>query len=296
MAEMYPDESIYNLIPQDEIKAAKMPRYTSRFRGMVKEEMQKNRALNKTMGPAKVDVPSPEKFLQKHSKELKETEKRPFQYEDHDRRKPPVPARTEKPVMGIQTKKNFINSNAVEMMMAVPKKPKPIYVDTKRGDKQLLETSGLVPKFVHKKDFGETPEYLVRRNEETRIAHEEYEAYVKERLRQGAMKQLSDEERQTVLQGSLVTVKDIQTNAVFTSSLSIQTLYVQCIHVGQTIRTINGLKKNWEELSQQYQGLSVVIDTVPKKNRKERLENEMKQLEKDIEMIEKHKTIYIANN
>ncbi|XP_039609869.1 enkurin isoform X1 [Polypterus senegalus] len=265
MAEMYPDESIYNLIPQDEIKAAKMPRYTSRFRGMVKEEMQKNRALNKTMGPAKVDVPSPEKFLQKHSKELKETERgdildfteRPFQYEDHDRRKPPVPARTEKPVMGIQTKKNFINSNAVEMMMAVPKKPKPIYVDTKRGDKQLLETSGLVPKFVHKKDFGETPEYLVRRNEETRIAHEEYEAYVKERLRQGAMKQLSDEERQTVLQG---------------------------------------LKKNWEELSQQYQGLSVVIDTVPKKNRKERLENEMKQLEKDIEMIEKHKTIYIANN
>ncbi len=56
------------------------------------------------------------------------------------------------------------------------------------------------------------------------------------------------------------------------------------------------LKKNWDELHHQYQGLSVVTDTAPKKYRKERLEQEMKQLEKDIELIERHKTIYIANN
>ena len=54
-----------------------------------------------------------------------------------------------------------------------------------------------------------------------------------------------------------------------------------------------GLKKNWEELHHQYQGLSVVTDTAPKKNRKERMEAEMKQLERDIEMIEKHDAIYI---
>ncbi len=44
-----------------------------------------------------------------------------------------------------------------------------------------------------------------------------------------------------------------------------------------------------------FQGLSVVTDTVPKKSRKERMEAEMKQLERDIETIEKHATIYIAN-
>ena len=56
---------------------------------------------------------------------------------------------------------------------------------------------------------------------------------------------------------------------------------------------ILGLKKNWEELHHQYQGLSVVTDTAPKKNRKERMEAEMKQLERDIEMIEKHDAIFI---
>lgn len=58
---------------------------------------------------------------------------------------------------------------------------------------------------------------------------------------------------------------------------------------------LSGLKTNWEDLYHQYQGLSVVTDTLPKKHRKERLENEMKQLERDIQMMEKHSAIYIAN-
>ena len=32
-------------------------------------------------------------------------------------------------------------------------------------------------------------------------------------------------------------------------------------------KTLDGLKKNWEELHLQYQGLSVVTDTAPKKAR-----------------------------
>ena len=58
---------------------------------------------------------------------------------------------------------------------------------------------------------------------------------------------------------------------------------------------LDGLKTNWQEIHHQYQGLSVVTDTPPKKARKERMEAEMKQLERDIELLEKHKTIYIAN-
>ena len=59
---------------------------------------------------------------------------------------------------------------------------------------------------------------------------------------------------------------------------------------------IEGLKRNWEEIHHQYQGLSVVTDTAPKKNRKERMEAEMNQLEKDIELLEKHTAIYVSNN
>ena len=42
-------------------------------------------------------------------------------------------------------------------------------------------------------------------------------------------------------------------------------------------------------------GLSVTTDTAPKKYRKERMEAEMKQLERDIEMVEKHRHIFIEN-
>ena len=55
-----------------------------------------------------------------------------------------------------------------------------------------------------------------------------------------------------------------------------------------------GLKTNWEDLHHQYQGLSVITDTAPKKARKERMEAEMKQLEKDIELIEQHRKLYIS--
>lgn len=46
----------------------------SKFREQVKLEKQSNKEKNKTMGPAKVEVPSPEKYLLKHSKEAKSLE------------------------------------------------------------------------------------------------------------------------------------------------------------------------------------------------------------------------------
>lgn len=38
----------------------------------------------------------------------------------------------------------------------------------------------------------------------------------------------------------------------------------------------------------------MVTDTAPKKARKERMEAEMKQLERDIELIERHKVILVS--
>lgn len=58
---------------------------------------------------------------------------------------------------------------------------------------------------------------------------------------------------------------------------------------------LQGLKKNWEGVQKEFQSLSVFTDSIPKKTRKQKLEEEMKQLEHDIGVIEKHKIIYIAN-
>jgi len=105
-------------------------------------------------------------------------------------------------------------------------------------------------------DFGETPAYVVKRKEEMQRAQDEYDAYVAEHFRRGAMRQLTEEERQAI---------------------------------------VDGLKENWEQLHRDYLQLSVVIDTVPKKHRKERLEADMKQLERDVELFELHPAIYVAN-
>lgn len=71
---------------------------------------------------------------------------------------------------------------------------------------------------------------------------------------------------------------------------------MQQLSVDERDDILEGLKKNWEKIHHEYQGLSVVTDTPAKKARKERIEAEMKQLEKDIELIERHPVIYIGNN
>ena len=53
------------------------------------------------------------------------------------------------------------------------------------------------------KDYGVTPEYICKRNEEVKKAQEEYDNYIQENLRKAAMKRISDEEREAVLQVSI---------------------------------------------------------------------------------------------
>lgn len=44
-------------------------RYISIFKTSIKDNMQKHKMAMKSMGPPKVEVPSPKDFLKKHSKE-----------------------------------------------------------------------------------------------------------------------------------------------------------------------------------------------------------------------------------
>lgn len=59
------------------------------------------------------------------------------------------------------------------------------------------------------------------------------------------------------------------------------------------INFFQGLKENWEALQKQYQGLPILTDTIPKKNHKSKIEADLKQLEKDIVLIERHPYIYV---
>lgn len=69
---------------------------------------------------------------------------------DHQR-KPAVPSIRDAPKMGARTEKNFIQSNALDVVMTVPKKPERNVVDDRFGDKYPIDASGLTPKYVLKK-------------------------------------------------------------------------------------------------------------------------------------------------
>ncbi|XP_061661934.1 enkurin [Syngnathoides biaculeatus] len=247
MAEtFYPQESIYNLLP--DLLDAEKPKHSTRFRpAAIRLDDKVSKIAMKTMGPAKVETPSPEKYLKKHSREPKLPQKKEGPRRTCTARKPAVPLRSEQPPAGRKSPK----------AATAPVRPRPsaASVDTNRGHKELLEHSGLVPKYVKKKGYGEVPQYLQHRGEELQRSAEEYDKYLTERTEEGPMRRLSDEERRANLES---------------------------------------LKKTLAELQDKYRRLPVVVDTLTRKSRKLQLEAEMKQLESDVELFQRFKTIYIA--
>ncbi len=72
---------------------------------------------------------------------------------DSPQRKPPVPSIRDAPKMGARTEKNFVQTNALDVVMTVPKKPERNIVDDRFGDKYPIDQSGLAPKYIFKKVF-----------------------------------------------------------------------------------------------------------------------------------------------
>jgi len=134
------EESIYCLIPPVIEPPPKPPLYRSKYPGTVPANLKPAA----TMGPLKVAPPEPHKFLKAYTREdNKLPEPRKFDYRDTNERKPGVPTRVDKPVMGLVTSKNFITCNAVENILAVPKKT------------DVRQVS-----YMNKKGYGKVPAYL----------------------------------------------------------------------------------------------------------------------------------------
>ena len=77
--------------------------------------------------------------------------------------------------MAEKTSKNFITTNAVSNILAVPTKPTPKYVDSPFGAAHNLEGSGLMPLYTHKTEYGKVPVYIEKRKKEMAEAQTEYE-------------------------------------------------------------------------------------------------------------------------
>lgn len=248
-------ESIYNLVPRPEVPVQKPQRYQSRYNDAVKQFYDSIKSPHRTMGYYQTPLPAPQDYLKKHSKEP-HIEKRSFTYPDEDRRKPPVPTLKEMLPKPAEPTKNFIKENVRNVLRTAPPKPIPKTVDTKNGDIVVLEFSGLVPKFCMKKEFGKTPKYIVQRKVDMDYSQKAYNDFIAEQRMKGAPHKLTHEERNDL---------------------------------------IKGLKENWSQLHHDYLGLSLVTDTLRKKARKERLEDQLHSLEQDINLLERHEDIYVIN-
>ena len=116
----------------------------------------------RSLGPSAPHMSNAKNFLRKGGKDVVSTEMPPKFVRPLVRpKKPTVPGRGEKPVMGLQTTKNFLVANAVENILAVPKK-----VDNEQ------------PRYVSKKDYGVVPAYL----DDVKSAIEEEKAVLREYL------------------------------------------------------------------------------------------------------------------
>jgi hypothetical protein len=170
------EESVYNLIPRTEVRPTKPFRYISinhfsfsyfislshsyesKFKPNVRESFKEGKYEHRTMGYADEPIPNPQNFLKKQqnnpklnaSNDSKDTSK---SNKDVQKRKPPVPSIRDAPKMGVRTEKNFVKTNALDVVMTVPRKPERNIVDDRFGDKYPIDQSGLTPKYLLKKVF-----------------------------------------------------------------------------------------------------------------------------------------------
>jgi len=183
-------ESIYNLVPEQYVEQPKPPMYRSQHdprapvtgstfgtqgtTQLIGAGVVKKRGAS-TFGPQNKSNPNPQTYLRR-GKDFELPTPKSFSYSDA-RRKPSVPRLEERPVMGIQTAKNFITANAVEAILQVPQ--------------GLGETE---PNYLAKADYGKVPDYLGQVKEEIRRENEMIDAYVMEMGRaQGAVEEPGEE-------------------------------------------------------------------------------------------------------
>lgn len=103
--------------------------------------------------------------------------------------KPAIPDKSDRPVVGITTNKNFVTANAVEAILMEPRQPKP-------GE----------PNYLLKEDYGKVPDYLTLVKEEVRRENEMIDRYVRERMGEidevpEVFERMTEDERMDLLDG-----------------------------------------------------------------------------------------------
>ncbi|XP_001607200.1 enkurin [Nasonia vitripennis] len=261
------DENVAKLIVKPPEKFIKSPRYISIHRERTREELSRVKSSHKSLGPPRVPLRPPSDYLKRGSRiapQPPRVEHVHYRPPDYPRQLPDW--RSAVPRTADASAKDFRRRNVENAKRLRPKRPEPVFVDTRKGDRQRLMTSGLQPIYVYKKNFGEVPSQVKRSKsapwsikEKSEHRRAEYEQYVKEKLAEekSRCRYITEDERSKLLEE---------------------------------------MKNKWSEVMKQFQCLPFLIDTTAKIKRKASLEEKLKQLEKDIQLIENHPYIYVYDD
>lgn len=256
----YHDENIYSSAKKTPVYRKKEPRYVSKFQKPLKIENQKRkRYSHATMGLPEREPASPSQFLQKN-KGIRHKVVREGPYTPFVKLKPPV-IPTAALLKEDEERRNktppMANFVARNIKKAVKLKPKiPV-------QRMVIHCHGDSKKMA----AGMEPVYI----------YEEGFGKVPQYIKAIIHKR----EKHVQFQKDVADVEQ-----------------PKCRYVTKEQRAelLKGLKDNWEELQRKYQGLPIITDTIPKINRKLKLEDELKKLEKDIVLLERHPYIYVYSD
>ena len=165
-----------------------------------------------------------------------------FSFDSVVDKKSAVPRRTEKPVMGLQSSKNFVTANAIETILSEPRK-----------------MGGVPVQYAKRQGYGKVPKYL--QTVKKQIA-EEKEAV--------AATLAATHQQNTAQQGGMLVLPE-----------------------RERVTLLRQLKSKWASVNERYQTLPCVLDTPAKRARKEKYEDALSMLERDIDLLSKQ-TVIIA--
>ncbi|EDW68971.1 enkurin [Drosophila virilis] len=190
------------------------------------------------------------------------------------------------PEMGKKEKKadmvpNFVLRNIRCARSTVRCPPPPRYVDTPVGTRQNLLNSGMVPQFVCRKDFGKVPVYIEKTK---KMLKEMHGVCCKEQARLmelcGGMK-LSES-------------MEALTKPTRADGAPPEMPGMRVMDQAERNDILVGLRAHLNEMTKSYQSMSLLIDSENKRQRKGKLESDLRQLEQDILLLETSPIIYVS--
>lgn len=258
------EESIYNLIPKEYVPPPKQPLYKSKYNhnipptastfghhttsvpnvsntaGLLNDIKgpHTNKGDTGTFGkPKGTNKADPNSFSKKGTGRMGSTYQ-PSESQNYHRetefKKPDVPKKDEKPIMGLVSKKNFVIANAVENMLAQPK----------------LKDSPF--DYTKKAEYGKTPEYLKSIQQEMTREYEHIKALQRmEEEEQAKEKYVLNEEEVNILREGLKKKWEM-----------VNKEYQQITHISK-INTV-GLKRRKEDCEKQLDQLQKDLDKLNK--------------------------------